>query len=137
MNDDVNSGQSQFLPLPDCFSFNSSSSACLFFLFPLPMSHIKTANHLIVMQHGFHGTPWDLAIIEETLQKLFTQGQVRVVCPNLNTEWFQTHEGIQKGGQALYQAVLSTAAELGWVHTRQHLSCCCALNIFPCCHFSG
>ena len=83
-----------------------------------------TRRHLIVLQHGFQGSPWDMKIIKHDLLKLFqadddgTDHAIVIHNSNLNNAWFETHEGIDHGGRALYAALVKKAAELGWVRTR-------------------
>jgi triacylglycerol esterase/lipase EstA (alpha/beta hydrolase family) len=64
------------------------------------------ASHLVVMQHGLHGTTNDFAHFERLFQQYFTQENVFVHCAKSNCQGiFQTYDGVDTGGERLAKEI--------------------------------
>ncbi|KAF0766109.1 hypothetical protein AaE_002941, partial [Aphanomyces astaci] len=70
------------------------------------------AVHLVVLQHGLHGSPQDYASLQPILTSVLQDQRAHVVATRSNsTEYYTTHDGIDIGGVRLADEVELLAAQ--------------------------
>lgn len=73
----------------------------------------RRVTHLVVMQHGLHGSERDLEHFERLFALHFREEGVYVHCGQCNAEtFFQTYDGVDQGGERLANEVQALAKEM-------------------------
>lgn len=73
----------------------------------------QQATHLVVLQHGLHGSEFDFEQFELRLAQHLGPHGVFVHCGKRNAEtFFQTYDGVDQGGERLADEVMEVARDM-------------------------